>query len=54
MGDKEVDVNPLKELDDLVPIPRVSEEPFDLLDSTSHTFDTTITLLVLNIKDRIV
>ncbi|PWA59037.1 hypothetical protein CTI12_AA394370 [Artemisia annua] len=40
MGDKEVEVNPLEEIDDLVPIPRVSEKHFD---SFSKTFDTTIT-----------
>lgn len=36
MGDKEVEVNPLEKIDDLVPIPRVSEKPFEL---TAETFD---------------
>ena len=29
MGDKEIKVNPLEEINDFVPIPKVSEKPFD-------------------------
>ena len=40
MGDKEVEVNPLKDIDDLVPIQRVSEKPSE---SISEKFITTFT-----------
>ncbi|GJX15985.1 hypothetical protein Tco_0216817 [Tanacetum coccineum] len=43
MGDKEIKFNPLKDIDDPVPIPRVSEKPLDSLDPISKTFDMTIT-----------
>ncbi|GJV64479.1 hypothetical protein Tco_1475307 [Tanacetum coccineum] len=43
IGDKEIKFNPLKDIDDLVPIPRVSEKPLDSLDPISKTFDITIT-----------
>ncbi|GKB20140.1 reverse transcriptase domain-containing protein [Tanacetum coccineum] len=43
MGDKEIKFNPLKDIDDPVPIPRVSEKPLDSLDPISITFDMTIT-----------
>ncbi|GJU84442.1 hypothetical protein Tco_1291988 [Tanacetum coccineum] len=43
MGDEEIKFNPLKDIDDLVPIPRVSEKPLDSLDPISKTFDMTIT-----------
>ncbi|GKC83984.1 hypothetical protein Tco_1139701 [Tanacetum coccineum] len=42
MGDKEIKFNPLKDIDDLVPIPKVSEKPLDSLDPISKTFDMTI------------
>ncbi|GKG28169.1 hypothetical protein Tco_0406496, partial [Tanacetum coccineum] len=43
MGDDEVEFNPLKDIDDPVPIPKVSEKPLDSLDPISKTFDMTIT-----------
>nr|GFA24594.1 NAC domain-containing protein [Tanacetum cinerariifolium] len=43
IGDKEIKFNPLKDIDDPVPIPRVSEKPLDSLDLISKTFDMTIT-----------
>ncbi|GKD99294.1 hypothetical protein Tco_1387278, partial [Tanacetum coccineum] len=43
MGDEEIKFNPLKDIDDLVSIPRVSEKPLDSLDPISKTFDMTIT-----------
>ncbi|GJZ93387.1 hypothetical protein Tco_0665452 [Tanacetum coccineum] len=43
MGDKEIDLNSHEDIDDLVPIPRVSEKPLDSLDCISKTFDMTIT-----------
>ncbi|GKA03109.1 hypothetical protein Tco_0675890 [Tanacetum coccineum] len=43
MGDKGIKFNPLKDIDDLIPISRVSETPLDPLDSISDTFDMSIT-----------
>ncbi|GKB45666.1 hypothetical protein Tco_0896419 [Tanacetum coccineum] len=43
MGDTEVKFNPVKDIDDHVPIPRVSEKPLDSLDCISETFKMTIT-----------
>nr|GEV65192.1 hypothetical protein [Tanacetum cinerariifolium] len=43
MGDMEIKFNPLKDIDDPVPIPRVSEKPLDSLDPTSKTFNMTMT-----------
>ncbi|GKD50220.1 hypothetical protein Tco_1279196, partial [Tanacetum coccineum] len=43
MGDEEIKLNSHEDIDDLVPIPRVSEKPLDSLDCTSKTFDMTIT-----------
>ncbi|GJT76950.1 hypothetical protein Tco_1043675 [Tanacetum coccineum] len=43
MGDKEIKFNPLKGIDDPVPIPRVSEKPLDSLDLISESFKMTIT-----------
>ncbi|GJS01700.1 hypothetical protein Tco_0318208 [Tanacetum coccineum] len=43
MGDKEIKFNPLKDIDDVVPIPRVSAKPLDSLDLISKTFDMIIT-----------
>ncbi|GJY51568.1 hypothetical protein Tco_0442415 [Tanacetum coccineum] len=43
MGDKEVKFNPLKDIDNPVPILRVFETPLDSLDSILDTFDTAIT-----------
>ncbi|GKC12503.1 hypothetical protein Tco_1009285 [Tanacetum coccineum] len=43
MGDMEIKFNPLKDIDDLVPISKVSEKPLDSLDCISETFDMTIT-----------
>ncbi|GKB29177.1 hypothetical protein Tco_0868578 [Tanacetum coccineum] len=43
MGDKEIKFNPLKDIDDPVRIPRVSEKPLDSLDLILKTFDITIT-----------
>nr|GEX61690.1 hypothetical protein [Tanacetum cinerariifolium] len=43
IGDKEIKFNHLKDIDDLVPILRVSEKPLDSLDPISKTFDMTIT-----------
>nr|GEW70559.1 hypothetical protein [Tanacetum cinerariifolium] len=42
MGYTEIKFNPFKDIDDPVPIPRVSEKPLDSLDSTSETFKMTI------------
>ncbi|GKA64100.1 hypothetical protein Tco_0763706 [Tanacetum coccineum] len=42
MGDTEVKFNPVKDIDDHVPIPRVSEKPLDSLDCISETFKMTI------------
>ncbi|GJT65789.1 hypothetical protein Tco_1017269 [Tanacetum coccineum] len=43
MGDEEIKFNPLKDIDDLVSIPRVSEKLLDSHDPISKTFDMTIT-----------
>ncbi|GJS28314.1 retrovirus-related pol polyprotein from transposon TNT 1-94 [Tanacetum coccineum] len=43
MGNKEIKLNPLKEIDDPVPIPRVSKKSLDFCDLISKTFDMTIT-----------
>ncbi|GJS26782.1 reverse transcriptase domain-containing protein [Tanacetum coccineum] len=43
MGDEEIELNSHKDIDDLVPIPRVSEKPLDSCDPISKTFDMTIT-----------
>ncbi|GJZ32702.1 hypothetical protein Tco_0578138 [Tanacetum coccineum] len=43
MGDNEIELNSHEDIDDLVPIPRVSEKPLDSLDCISKTFDMTIT-----------
>ncbi|GJV29226.1 hypothetical protein Tco_1385674 [Tanacetum coccineum] len=39
IGDKEIKFNPLKDIDDPVPIPRVSEKPLDSLDPIHKTFE---------------
>ncbi|GKC34708.1 hypothetical protein Tco_1047092, partial [Tanacetum coccineum] len=41
MGDEEIKFNPFKDIDDPVPIPRVSETPLDSFDSSLDSFDTT-------------
>ncbi|GJS35789.1 reverse transcriptase domain-containing protein [Tanacetum coccineum] len=43
IGDKEMIFNPLKDIDDPVPILRVFEKPLDSLDPISKNFDMTIT-----------
>ncbi|GJR61485.1 hypothetical protein Tco_1503647 [Tanacetum coccineum] len=43
MGDKEIELNSYENIDDLIPILRVSEKPLDSLDPISKTFDETIT-----------
>ncbi|GKA52030.1 hypothetical protein Tco_0745226 [Tanacetum coccineum] len=43
MRDTKIKFNPLKDIDDTVPIPRVSEKPLGSLDLISETFDMTIT-----------
>nr|GEV08899.1 reverse transcriptase domain-containing protein [Tanacetum cinerariifolium] len=43
MGDKEIKFNPLKDIDDHVPIPRVSKTPLDSFDSILDTFDSAFT-----------
>ncbi|GKA69543.1 hypothetical protein Tco_0775607 [Tanacetum coccineum] len=48
MGNKEVKFNPLKDIDDPVPIPRVSKKPLDFLDSILETFKITITNPLFN------
>jgi hypothetical protein len=40
MGDKEVKVKPLKEIDDLVPTPKVSEEPFNSTSVETESVET--------------
>nr|GEU94103.1 reverse transcriptase domain-containing protein [Tanacetum cinerariifolium] len=44
IGDKEIKINPLKDIDDPIPIPRVSEKLLDSLDPISKTFD----LIIIN------
>ncbi|GJT72257.1 reverse transcriptase domain-containing protein [Tanacetum coccineum] len=41
--DDEIKLNSHEDIDDLVPIPKVSEKPLDSLDCISKTFDMTIT-----------
>nr|GEU87203.1 putative reverse transcriptase domain-containing protein [Tanacetum cinerariifolium] len=43
MRDKEIKLNSHEDIDDLVPISKVSEKPLDSLDPISNTFDMTIT-----------
>ncbi|GJV92686.1 hypothetical protein Tco_1540499 [Tanacetum coccineum] len=43
MGDKDIKFDPLKDIEDPVPILRVSEKPLDSLDPILKTFDMTIT-----------
>ncbi|GJV96050.1 hypothetical protein Tco_1547627 [Tanacetum coccineum] len=43
MGVEEIKLNSHEDIDDLVPIPKVSEKPLDSLDLISKTFDITIT-----------
>ncbi|GJY33084.1 hypothetical protein Tco_0417553 [Tanacetum coccineum] len=43
MGDEEIELKSYEDIDDLVPIPRVSKKPLDSLDCISKTFDMTIT-----------
>ncbi|GKA93445.1 hypothetical protein Tco_0815431 [Tanacetum coccineum] len=43
MRDEEIELNSHKDINDLVPIPRVSEKPLDSRDPISTTFDMTIT-----------
>ncbi|GJX63356.1 hypothetical protein Tco_0296256 [Tanacetum coccineum] len=43
MEDMEIKFNPLKDIDDPVPIPRVSKKPLNSLDPILETFDMTIT-----------
>ncbi|GJV25836.1 hypothetical protein Tco_1378531 [Tanacetum coccineum] len=42
IGDEEIELNSHEDIDDLVPIPRVSEKPLDSLDCISNTFDMPI------------
>ncbi|GJV82914.1 hypothetical protein Tco_1522812 [Tanacetum coccineum] len=42
-GDEEIKLNSHEDIDDLVPIPRVSEKPLGSLDPISKTFNMTIT-----------
>ncbi|GJX57087.1 reverse transcriptase domain-containing protein [Tanacetum coccineum] len=42
-GDEEIELNSHEDIDDFVPIPRVSEKPLDSRDPISKTFDMTIT-----------
>ncbi|GKC32399.1 hypothetical protein Tco_1039693, partial [Tanacetum coccineum] len=41
--ENEIELNSHEDIDDLIPIPRVSEKPLDSLDCISKTFDMTIT-----------
>ncbi|GKB64251.1 hypothetical protein Tco_0920437 [Tanacetum coccineum] len=43
MADEDIKLNPPMDVDNLVPIPRVSEKPLDSLDPILETFKTTIT-----------
>ncbi|GJW66850.1 reverse transcriptase domain-containing protein [Tanacetum coccineum] len=43
MGDGEIKINPFKDIDSLIPIPRVSETPLDSFDSSLDSFDTAFT-----------
>ncbi|GJX33137.1 reverse transcriptase domain-containing protein [Tanacetum coccineum] len=47
IGDEDIKLNPLMDVDNLVPIPRVSEKPFDSLDPILETSKTTIKTLLL-------
>ncbi|GKD60555.1 hypothetical protein Tco_1298064 [Tanacetum coccineum] len=43
MEDEEIELNPFKDIDDSIPIPRVSVTPLDSLDSFFDSYDTTYT-----------
>ncbi|GJT60301.1 reverse transcriptase domain-containing protein [Tanacetum coccineum] len=43
MGDEDIKLNPPIDIDNLIPIPRVSEKPLDSLDPILETFKMTIT-----------
>ncbi|GJR02270.1 hypothetical protein Tco_0525254 [Tanacetum coccineum] len=43
MEDKEIELNPFKDIDDSVPIPRVSVTPLDSFDSFFDSYDTSYT-----------
>ncbi|GJZ39072.1 hypothetical protein Tco_0585635 [Tanacetum coccineum] len=43
MGDEDIKLNPYMDVNNLVPIPKVSEKPLDSLDPILETFKTTIT-----------
>ncbi|GJS71297.1 reverse transcriptase domain-containing protein [Tanacetum coccineum] len=43
MEDEEIKLNPFKDIDDSIPIPRVSVTPLDSLDSFFDSYDTTYT-----------
>ncbi|GJV70385.1 hypothetical protein Tco_1490380 [Tanacetum coccineum] len=43
MEDEEIELNPFKDIDDSVPIPRVSVTPLDSLDSFFDSYDTSYT-----------
>ncbi|GJV20576.1 hypothetical protein Tco_1369596, partial [Tanacetum coccineum] len=52
MGVEEIELNSHKDIDDLVPIPRVSKKPLDSLDCISKTFDMTITDPLFNFDSK--
>ncbi|GJT21271.1 reverse transcriptase domain-containing protein [Tanacetum coccineum] len=48
IGDEEIELNSHEDIDDLVPIPRVSEKPLDSRDLISKAFDMTIKNLLFD------
>ncbi|GJZ90328.1 hypothetical protein Tco_0662255 [Tanacetum coccineum] len=48
MGDEEIELNSHEDIDDLVPIPKVSEKPLDSRDLISKAFDMTIKNLLFD------
>ncbi|GJU48665.1 reverse transcriptase domain-containing protein [Tanacetum coccineum] len=52
IGDEEIKFNPFKDIDDPVPIPRVSETPLDSFDSSLDNFDTAFTNPIFDIQNE--
>ncbi|GJU50040.1 hypothetical protein Tco_1219595 [Tanacetum coccineum] len=53
MGDTKTKLNPHEDIDDLVPIPRVSKKPLDSFDCISKTFKMTITDLLFDFDSEL-
>ncbi|GJV89089.1 reverse transcriptase domain-containing protein [Tanacetum coccineum] len=52
MRDEDIKLNPPRDIDNLIPIPRVSEKPLDSLDPILETFKTTITNPFFNLDSE--